>query len=390
MLVKLEYHVRSSALVDELWPIDLEGLHIDWHTTGGLIDKVTVQVRAKTGDHPPTMTESDDPAVAANINLGVFAQLDVIERRLRAIQGLLTPFMLLEIDFDSLNIVWIAETEEEEKSLTVTSFSRKRIPSLAEQPSAMSFDYFVRAMIVAPQIEEREAALNFIRRGRSDLAREQYIEAYYDFFFYLETLFAPGLSKSAEVKKRLRGSSRIRKVLPDVRQDMKVPLSKIFNGHRLINMTDEDLLDHLVDVRGSLHHHSLRKPGVWHPDRQHEFEAETRLLHTLVSALAMGDILPLLYTEEVTDAMMETAVEADAVVQILGEIVLTGVAEPVTVLLRGLGTAVTNEAIDQAHQKLRNIIEQRQMVQTVKMIRILSADRNQVYAVYERQNTVAG
>jgi hypothetical protein len=74
----------------------------------------------------------------------------------------------------------------------------------------MPFDVLARAIFAADAATDIEIPLNVFRRGMLDVSERNYIEAIYDFYFILETLFGEGKFKSAAVSNAFLDSSQLR------------------------------------------------------------------------------------------------------------------------------------------------------------------------------------
>jgi hypothetical protein len=91
----------------------------------------------------------------------------------------------------------------------------------------------------------------------------------------------------------------------------KLALSEVRRVRRiaeLLKLSDEALIDHLVETRGKLHHHALpRKKGSWHPEKHGEFEAEALLLSFMAYIVSQRQNLPILFDDAVTEQMKDGA-----------------------------------------------------------------------------------
>src|SRR5205814_9087124 len=74
----------------------------------------------------------------------------------------------------------------------------------------------------------------------------------------------------------------------------------------LLKLSDVELVEHLVETRGRLHHHALpSKKGSWHPDKHKEFEAEALFLSFLANAVSQRQNLPILFDEAINEQIKE-------------------------------------------------------------------------------------
>jgi hypothetical protein len=47
-------------------------------------------------------------------------------------------------------------------------------------------------------------------------------------------------------------------------------------------MTVEEYLEHVVDLRGFLHHHTQERSGIWDPEDQQKYEVDAVVLQDVV------------------------------------------------------------------------------------------------------------
>jgi hypothetical protein len=118
---------------------------------------------------------------------------------LKTLQGLLSLFGLRSIDIRYPEVEWIAENDEEREYLKVYSFKTNRQEPLPGSIPLVSFDIVARAVLACRNAYKIEMPLSFFRRAVVDMHEQQFIEAIYDFYFVLETVYGGGKFKKAEV-----------------------------------------------------------------------------------------------------------------------------------------------------------------------------------------------
>lgn len=217
---------------------------------------------------------------------------------------------------------------------------------------------------------------------------KKYIEAFYNLFFFLETLYAPGYSDPKKVKRMLKEAAPVTVGLREMRKKLVPEIEK--EGPELRNllaMNDADLIDHLVNTRGNLHHHAPRKPGAWHPDKPNRFRSEANILLQITHGIAMETVLSILFTQEQDVALFTSAERASAVIDLRVEIKGTSQGEPQTIqplTLRFPGKRVHRPMIEVAFQQTRRIIQNHLPHIEVNDFQIMRPDGGQIYAKYQR------
>jgi hypothetical protein len=71
------------------------------------------------------------------------------------------------------------------------------------------------------------------------------------------------------------------------------------------NASDAGVSDYLVEVRGFIHHHTMRRRGIWHPERQEEFEFDAFVLQHIAFGIAMKMMLGETHKEELDVASIK-------------------------------------------------------------------------------------
>jgi hypothetical protein len=148
-----------------------------------------------------------------------------------------------------------------------------------EEPRKIAQPQLIRSVLAACLNREHDPSFTFYQRGAADARAHRYIEAFYNFFFFLEYLFGNGKSGTkATVAEFLS-----QKILVDTVE--KVIKEKLFAGivspefaSKICGMSTEELLRYIVVTRGTLHHPNKNRSASWHPDRQREFDEVATLL----------------------------------------------------------------------------------------------------------------
>lgn len=359
---------------------------IDWAWI--VKDQLVVGLRATlslaTGDKPPTMEKSDKPGVACDIDLGRAGKHQEIESAARTVWGLVSLFTTIDIAFDEVDREWIPETDEERQALKLSSFSSKT-ERYEDEPRTIGFDLIARAMLAATDAREQEVPLEFLRRGTIAMHDGEYSLAFYNFFFYLETLFAPGFSSPKQVKAKLWAAKPVQDAVTAMK---RTPPRKEFlepKGKALWALTDQALVDHLVDVRGQLHHHALRRPGVWHPGKQQAYREEVLLLADMVHEIARRHSLSVMFDAIRDEGLMSAARAAGAIssVRIVAFAHVDGREQELPSVVVEVPTLeISAAATDSTHRLFRELYEN--TGEEVARYELRSYDGTKVYATWRR------
>lgn len=297
MKCRYRFAVRSLIRPTSLHPVAVDNFKYAFFADSGFIDRVEVTVPADPQKDVPKvdMVPGTCTLTGIRVNRPLY---DEVLQGLRITEGLLSLYGMIGIDFENLQIEWIPESDQERNSIVIPSLTfRYNERSLAET-SETPFDLIARALLSVPEASETEVPLTFYRRATTDIRERRYIQAFYDFYFMIESLFGSGKSKNDAIEGEFKKSSDLRDAIKKTIAAFRPPqgepmLEKLFNDHYRGKSSDE-IIERVVSIRGFLHHHNPKRPGMWHPDRQKEYEVDALIMQgvcfTLAEAMSSGHI----------------------------------------------------------------------------------------------------
>jgi hypothetical protein len=171
---------------------------------------------------------------------------------------------------------WVPESDSERGRLAVFSVSR----SQSYERRAVPFRPQILRQLLEAETDKSwlTIPMSFLREGHNDYEAHRYVNAFYNFYFFLEDLFGHGKTKNRHILEAFRSSA-----------DLKLGVAKAYSQcsdypgkqeaiDSLIEAvggatTPDGLLEFLVGMRGELHHFSRRSSRPkGHPLNQHEFQ----------------------------------------------------------------------------------------------------------------------
>jgi hypothetical protein len=309
--VKYSYPVTGDLFMPEHWPIVWENYHVTWTIQDDKATAVTVTIRTTNLAGLPKVQPNPAPGVAANITFGLDPHHDEAESILRTAWGFLGFFGRADVDFDRPSTAWEAETEEERVHLQMHSYKTEPTPPKPSLP--ISYDLVARCFLAAVPGSRLEIPLSFMAQGRRAIGTGKYIDAFYAYFFFLETQFAPGYSNPKRVAEKFKAQPLIKNAFGEARK-MAIPeLRRVGRMKGLLAKADDAILDHMVKTRGNLHHHAPKTPaGAWHPEKHDKFEAEALMLSFLANVISQRQNLEILFDKSVSNALVEGAKKVGA------------------------------------------------------------------------------
>jgi hypothetical protein len=252
----------------------------------------------------PRVIKDPQPGIKAHIQMSS-PFFPMLQHDMRAVAGVLALYGVDDLTVDEAEEIWEPETHEEKDSLALYSMKRTTEATPPETWPRVSFDLVARALMTANRASDFEAALNFFRKGKFDVKSGHYIDAVLDFLFMLETTYANGKFKTAQVEAEYLASKELHDLIHKAVQE-RVLLENVL-GHRRIEenfrriyacKTSTEIIKYLVQLRGNLHHHTSRKSGIWHPADHVRFGADAYFLQQLCLDIAFAIASPTLFNEE--------------------------------------------------------------------------------------------
>jgi hypothetical protein len=285
MKCQYRFQVHGFIRPQRVLPIRSKFYYWEFELEQGLLKNIVVTVQLKDASAWPIITQDPKPGVRLGIQVKS-DDLPFIQAELRTIQGLLSLFGVRSIDIQNPEVEWIPENEEERSALKLCSFKHSTGDPQPETIPPLPFDLLARSVLAANTAYEIEMPLSFHRRGLIDLHDRNYIEAIYDFYFILETMFAEGAFRNKEVKKAFSNSSDL---CTAINAALKDPLLSAIHELRvyqslqakILKMTVIEYIDHIVELRGFLHHHTQRRKGIWSPEKQERYEADACFMQSV-------------------------------------------------------------------------------------------------------------
>jgi hypothetical protein len=296
----------GDIFLPDHWPISWDRYRVTWTVKDGKAESITVAVRTTDLSGLPRIEKNPQPGLAANIHIGHQPHHDEVESILRTACGLLGFFAHADIDFDSPTFAWEGETDEERAKLQMYSYKVELGKPKESLP--ISYDLVARCFLSAIPASQKEIPLSFMSKGRREMQARRYIDAYYSYFFFFETQFAPGFSNPKKVSAKFKATPEIVGAFEKARKMAVSELRRVRRIAELLKLSDDALIDHLVETRGKLHHHALpRKNNSWHPEKHEQFEAEALILSFLAYIVSQRQNLSILFDDAVTEQLKEVA-----------------------------------------------------------------------------------
>jgi hypothetical protein len=76
-------------------------------------------------------------------------------------------------------------------------------------------------------------------------------------------------------------------------------------------MSVGDIIDHVVELRGFLHHHTGKRKGIWHPLDNNKYELEAHLFRAIACPIAIKTVMEVLDIPEVVETYKRAFLQPD-------------------------------------------------------------------------------
>jgi len=274
----------------------------------GIVEYISATVVVNDESQWPQLTNNPAPGVALDIKMSSPAFL-FIEMELRVVEGLLAFWGVESIDINNAEEFWLPDSDVEKERLKLFSMKRSFNPLTDAELHPTSFDLVARSFIAALDSKDIEVPLSFFRKGRIDSRERRHIDAIYDFYFVLETVYGDGKTKNYQVKQALQESVELCQLVQATLAD-EFLLATMAREPKLLksfeknyrNRSAQEILGHFVELRGFLHHHTRRRPGMWHPEDHSRFEFDALVLEHLTFAVAFKLMEPYVFSDKTVEA----------------------------------------------------------------------------------------
>lgn len=280
----------------------------------GKLSKIVVEIRGTKLPFNPTIT-SGPYGATPHVKIPADAGFDFLQFELRAIKGALYLWGIDDIDTNGPELEWIPETEEEKEQTKIYSLSTK-IEDSEEVREDAPLDLLIRTIVSRRLFLEYELPLEFYRRASEDLGKGRYIEAFYGFYFVLEFLFGHGQFKKGILLSHYGNEEKVKEAIQTA---ISEPHSEVLGDARFrekyrstyIGKSKEEILEHIIDRRGFLHHQSSSRKRNWSPHNDQEFAVDAFFLQMMSYKIIADFCIDKLFDENEFEGFKQIKVRTD-------------------------------------------------------------------------------
>lgn len=185
---------------------------------------------------------------------------------------------LRKIDWEGASFEWSPEPGDDTRGVAIGKFRLRHY--YERSPAAFSPPLLRKLVDARTQNDYLTIPMSFMREGLNDFYDMKHIRAFFNFYFFLEHLFANGTWRSGDVEREFMASSMINAALATYiakvsQADHERHLRNItpYLAARQLQLVPSDLVKLIVRTRGQLHHTARGSTQLQgHPLNERDFE----------------------------------------------------------------------------------------------------------------------
>ena len=275
--VRLETPV--SILVDDLF--------FEFSASDQILSKVSVTFPVST---PKRLSTDEDkhqkPCDGLWIHEPRASELEDVTLQVASGISLLTHTSV-DVLFEARKIEWIRESGGV-RGLAGTQIDLGGRDRRPEPSTVLPLNILARSVITACIFKAHNPLHTFFKRGAADVNAHRYIEAFYNFFFFMEFEFGNGKSGQPQIiREFMKADSLLASITKVLREKVFMPMVSREFAQKMEFALPEAVLTYLVKTRGNLHHPNKKRRGNWHPERQRQFGDQAIFLYLVCLEIAM-------------------------------------------------------------------------------------------------------
>lgn len=308
MIISVAFDVKNHVSVMESWPIKNGDKTLYFERDGNILKKVIVAFKDVGLEHAPVLTSRSDSESIPTFNVGGGQYITLARTILMSWQAVASGIQVVDLDFDSYEIKFKAESISEEPLIQMTSIKTGYDP--IEQPCG--FEQFGRAFCVGVVDDGRVESTAHFRDGRIAFSAGRYVDSYTSMFLFLETRYCDGKTgrdQQIDLLKRQRAVCDAIEKNCKFFNDMKDSRNRRFDLFDDAQTVDQKIRI-LVLLRGKLRHHSLKSPHRWNPNEQGNYETAARFLSSVVGDIVSAESLADIYSPAALEDFRKQSIES--------------------------------------------------------------------------------
>ena len=298
MIITVAFDIKNRVEVMEGWPIKIGSSSFFLEREGNVAKQVCISYSGIDVNDGPKVDFPTDSTSVPTINISSAGRAQLAIAQIENWQAVVSGLQIFDIDFDNYEIRFRSENVDEEDHIPLKSFRAQSTDGLN---ASCDFEQIGRACCVGMVDDHRIESTSHYREGRIALEAERFVDAYNNFFLFLETRYCDGKTGNAKQTDLMSNNQVFCESLQSS-IDETLKGAKTKSQHVLIVLDQtksiKDKIRNIVELRGSLRHHSLKRPGRWNPNKQREYEESARFLGAVVANIVIAESVADIYSSD--------------------------------------------------------------------------------------------
>jgi hypothetical protein len=307
MKLTVRFPVINDIKINESWSVVKGNKRLFLELEDGWLREVLVTFEKLPESIAPSVNNNPQNDVAAEITFRCGTYILEAERFIRAWQTILTPYVLIEIDFDRVGQTYTPEPGEDTK-IHAFSKSRRSLRNFGSE----AFEVFAGAFLAAESAMSSIEEVSFYREAEIARRSGRFVDAYNGFFLFLETKIGEGKFKERDLIRLFLANGLLMNALrEDLRQlgdtDNSGWPNLVHSNGKIL--PEEEIVGRIIRLRGKLRHHSLSNPNRWDPNKQNGHADDASFLGRLCFHIAFNEVTSKIWREEIRENFARQAKE---------------------------------------------------------------------------------
>lgn len=305
MRIRYTVPFKRKIIIDDHWEVPMQGGKLRVIEERGYAKALELIFEKQPLEYAPQMQRNSEGEAVATITRRDHRMI-FVKRQLDEAATFLECFFNIELITDEINAKYEGETPEEETRITIKGEAIAPYSPALQLP----FDMLTRAIMAAEKQDGPRFEATLTESARKALWKQEFINSFRYSFLLIEFLYGEGQFKKAGLQANLKASQEFRDIVELAIKDV-IPAKDDRNSDtaELLSAkpTADDVIDHLVEMRGFYFHGNVRRKDAWKPDQQGVAESLALLAISIVMKISMKAaelmLAPELEKRHVEDAM---------------------------------------------------------------------------------------
>ena len=318
MKLSVSFPIKNEVFIRDPFPISVGAKSYFLKVEGEVAKEVSVTWTGVSPQLADQIEGSNQKDISFNIETTNSRQfLLLAEYDIRAWQSLLTPYTLIDIDFDAPTTSFMPENVSEAELIKVHSSSVRRHSPRVRGKEA--FEIYGRAFLAIDRGREQVELMAHYRDAYLALQVGRSIDAYNGFYLFIESQFCRGRTGTQAVVRELMKHEEFVSAISRAVTDFKA--QKRAKSIRLASVisdatTTEKIIEEIVELRGALRHHSLGSPNRWDPNKQEKYDVEAGFIAQVCFNIAFPKTTLRIWDSPYVEQFMEQAKSANSNIEL--------------------------------------------------------------------------